>query len=265
VKELLAETKDQGTKEERPSKVRSSKVVLATMEDLVDDGEHEHGVVLANVVLTEEEQMCEELRSECLTLYDNRAPWLLDHVDLFVSMTRNNDMVKAADLYLYVYDDNKDAASYEIWDKVGQGIGNLEALETLHVLVSGDATAPIENTNTQQRTLAPDWERLVYILKHLKKNIRLQVSDASETEQDHHLRYAVDVDAFARMLRGQPRVASFVTENMFYRGSLGTVCAALSTLPSLEAVMLGHRRRGETEQGGELTELDPEHMAMPLF
>jgi hypothetical protein len=41
-------------------------------------------------------------------------------------------------LYLYVYDDNEDAATYAIWDKVGQGIGNLEALESLNVYVSGD-------------------------------------------------------------------------------------------------------------------------------
>jgi hypothetical protein len=219
-----------------------------------------------NDIFAEEEheaQMQEDLGSEYLSLYNDRAPWLLTHADWFLNMSCRNHIVEEVDLYLYVYDDNEYAASYEIWDKVGQGIGNLEALETLHILVSGDpdpGSGPIEIA--QQRTLKPDWERLGYILKHLRKNIRLQVDDGSETEG--HLRYAVDVDSFARMLRGQPMVVRFGTWDIFYRGPLGTVCAALSTLPALESVDLGHRRREDTEQGGEPTVLDPKHMAILL-
>jgi hypothetical protein len=217
--------------------------------DLIDNGEHERQML---------QQMQEDLRSEYLSLYDNRAPWLLANIDSFISMTRCNEIVEEVDLYLYVYDDNEDAACYDIWDKVGQGIGNLEALETLHVLVSGDPdSGTIENDQT------PDWERLGYILTHLGKTIRLQVDDASETE-GHHLRYAIDVDGFSRMLRWQRMVTRFGTGDIFYRGSLGTVCAALSMLPALVSVDLGHRKWEETEQGAEATVLDPEHVTMLL-
>jgi hypothetical protein len=207
------------------------------------------------------EEMIREdlLRSEYLSLYNDRAPWLLTHADSFISMSRCNHIVEEVDLYLYAYDDNEDAASYDIWDTIGQGIGNLEAFESLNVYVSGDPdSGPIENT--QQRS--PDWERLGYILKHLHKAITLEVDDATETES--HSRYAVDVDSFARMLRGQPMVAHFHTEDAFYRGSLGTACAALSILPALEYVILRHRRREVTEQGEEATVLDPKHMALLL-
>jgi hypothetical protein len=81
-------------------------------EDLSDD-------VVDSVLEFEEFQMREGLCNEQLILYRNRLPWLLAHADSFISMSRGNDIAEEVVLYLDVFDDNKDAASYEIWAKVG--------------------------------------------------------------------------------------------------------------------------------------------------
>lgn len=57
---------------------------------------------------------------------DPRAiPLFTNHIDSFVSQSRGNERVNHVYLYPYSFNDHDD----EVWDKVGQAIGSLQALE----------------------------------------------------------------------------------------------------------------------------------------
>jgi hypothetical protein len=51
-------------------------------------------------------------------------------IDSFVAQSRGNDTIICVNLSPYD-DDDVDPGDYEIWDKVGQGVGNLGSLDEL--------------------------------------------------------------------------------------------------------------------------------------
>jgi hypothetical protein len=66
-----------------------------------------------------------------LILGENSIPWILAHIDFFVSeSSQGNERVKEIVLYPHAFIRNDD----DVWDKLGQAIGNLQALEKLCIV-----------------------------------------------------------------------------------------------------------------------------------
>jgi hypothetical protein len=78
-----------------------------------------------------------------LSLYEDSIPWILNHIDCFVSMSRGNESVN--DLYLWPHAFH--GHDEHGWDKVGQAVGNLPPLETLYIFT-------FNRTNGEH---GPDW------------------------------------------------------------------------------------------------------------
>jgi hypothetical protein len=61
---------------------------------------------------------------------------IFDHVEAFVNLSRGNDSVWQAVLHPFT-DPGEDASGtyrYAIWDKIAEGIGNLQALRAIPIL-----------------------------------------------------------------------------------------------------------------------------------
>jgi hypothetical protein len=86
------------------------------------------------------------------------------HADVFVNLSRDNETVE--EVYLYLTTD-PDAQRYAIWDKIAEGIGNLQALRKITIL----------DGNNDDDPLAPDWESLACILRRLRRGIHLCMND----------------------------------------------------------------------------------------
>jgi hypothetical protein len=80
-------------------------------------------------------------------------------VDSFVALSQGNDYVRRVTLYPY----DLGSRNYELWDKVGQGVGNLKSLDEFVIC--------LYRNNTE----APDWETLARILPHIQNKITLRI------------------------------------------------------------------------------------------
>jgi hypothetical protein len=60
-------------------------------------------------------------------LYDDSIPWILNHIDCFVSQSRGNESVKVVYLWPHAFHGHDEDG----WNKVGQAVGNLLSLETI--------------------------------------------------------------------------------------------------------------------------------------
>jgi hypothetical protein len=96
---------------------------------------------------------------------------ILNHIDYFVSKSRDNKKVEV--VYLWPHDIN--GHDDEVWDKVGQAIGNLQALETLHICHSHYPDDDDEEVHT------PDWDALALILSHVRQRITLIIPPPPKT------------------------------------------------------------------------------------
>jgi hypothetical protein len=96
-----------------------------------------------------------------LDLVEESMHWIVNHIDCFVSQSRGNRTV--TDMICYPY--ARHGYDEEVWDKVGQAIGNLQALEGLQISIhkfhddddDDDEVVPI-----------PDWDRLACILRRIR-------------------------------------------------------------------------------------------------
>jgi hypothetical protein len=53
-----------------------------------------------------------------LLLSEDYIPWILNHVDCFVSQSRGNQSIKKVDVFPHDFNGHDD----EVWDKVGQAL-----------------------------------------------------------------------------------------------------------------------------------------------
>jgi hypothetical protein len=67
------------------------------------------------------------LQQRVLRLNEDSLFFILNHIDWFVSKSRDNESVQVLVLYPYTFNSNDD----DVWDKVGQVVGNFEALDQL--------------------------------------------------------------------------------------------------------------------------------------
>jgi hypothetical protein len=154
------------------------------------------------------------------------------HVDAFVNMSRDNKRVQ--EVFLCLAPD-PDAHRYVIWDKVAEGIGNLQALREITIMET-------PSVDDEWEAFAPDWEILACILRRLRRGIQLYMQDGN-TET---------LPAFARAIHGHAMITRFFTGEGFPFGCLDILCSALLTLPALKEISFMHDDGHGQEEGQSL-------------
>jgi hypothetical protein len=170
--------------------------------------------------------------------------WVLNDIDCFVSQSRGNESVTDVFLFpYYSYEFNGQQDSF--WDKVGQVIGNLQALKRLRIYTHGRIFGP---HHADEVVPIPDWEILARILSHMRQKIAVNITDVKAWDVE-------ESRAFARAIRGHPTITSFEDglgegDNFPYEAS-DAVYSALATLPALESISIiinsGRQARPEDE------------------
>jgi hypothetical protein len=160
-------------------------------------------------------------------LYAFNFSWILNHIDCFVSQSQGNKSVKSVSISPYAFNCHDEDA----WDKIGQAVGNLQALETLHF--SGhDNYDEGGSSDEHEDSLILDWEIVAQILRQVRQSVTVII-------ESERLWTIEEVQALARAIRGHPSITSFEDSGMFSYESLDTLCSALATLPALESVLFG--------------------------
>jgi hypothetical protein len=184
------------------------------------------------------------LDKQSLKLNKNSMHWILNNIDCFISQSQDNTSVYEVYLYPHASFGGHDD---DVGDKVGQAVGNLQALGTLHIITHNDH---------DKDSPTVDWEVVARILSHVRQRITLTVTP-------NYLAWrAEDIRSFARAIHGHPTITTFDNCYDFPYESMDSLYSALATLPALESVNLsnnGPQVRPETEstmlQHESLTEL----------
>jgi hypothetical protein len=159
------------------------------------------------------------LHRHILYLDEDSFPWILNHIDCFNRQARLNESIKTVHFYRY----SGDCQDNEVWDKLGQAIGNLQALEKLYIRTNYDENGDLSTSA---------WEILACILRHVRQKIDVDITDIDDwdAEQSRYL---------AQAIHGHPTITSFeVGDEYFPYEFLDSVYSALATLPALESIRL---------------------------
>jgi hypothetical protein len=156
---------------------------------------------------------------------------IFDQPDAFVNLSRGNETIQEVALVPYT-DRGEDAAGtdrYAVWEKIAEGIGNLQMLSRISIKESHSPPAP-------------DWEILACILRRLQRGIVLDVEWGE-------LQYPEALPGLARVIRGQTMITGFSTGEGVPYQCLDTVCSTLLTLPALRNVSFNSIDEQDTEEG----------------
>jgi hypothetical protein len=156
-----------------------------------------------------------------LDVTDGYNASIFAEVDSFVALSQGNTSIKGVLLNPY----DADPGNYELWDKVGQGVGNLKFFNTLRI-------------HLYNRLGGPDWATLARILPHIQNKITLKIDTGC-------MQGTEEMRAFARAIQGHPAITHFNTAVSFE--GTATLCSALTTLPNLESAVLWQQRAGREE------------------
>jgi hypothetical protein len=150
------------------------------------------------------------------------------NVDSFVEHSEGNEIVQRVDLDLY-WDDYSERGLQTMgdWEKLGKGIGNLQALQELRIFGTNWDGEEEEDKDSDEEE-PPDFETLARVLRHVRQKITLCVN-VWETRLE---------EGFARAIRGHPTIQRFETSVSFDEDSLSLLLPALATLPALESIDL---------------------------
>jgi hypothetical protein len=88
-------------------------------------GDHTTGETLRQLQICQDDEAY--ARDHFLVVYDDSIPWILNHIDCFVSQSRGNESVKDVYLWPHAFHGHDEDG----WNKVGQAVGNLLSLETI--------------------------------------------------------------------------------------------------------------------------------------
>jgi hypothetical protein len=180
-----------------------------------------------------------ERRTVCL----NVNILVLIDINCFVSQSRGNENVKEVCLCLHaLFGDGNDV----VWDKLGQAINNLQALEMLCI----DTRAERADGDQDDDLLVParGWEILARILSRVRQKVRVELDGFTTWA-------VVDVQALARAIRGHPTIIHFNSGDALPHESMDSLYSVLATLPALEAVTLS------APPEDEITLVNPESLA----
>jgi hypothetical protein len=153
---------------------------------------------------------------------------IFDQVDAFVNLSRDNKTVECVEMYLSTDPDAQ--TQYAIWDKIAEGIGNLQALD--EIIISSDIF--IYDDGREYPILPEDWEILACILRRLRQGVHLCMWSAAQ------LLGMEALPAFAEVIHGQAMITGFSTGYSFHFDCLDTLCSALLTLPALKMISFEH-------------------------
>jgi hypothetical protein len=167
------------------------------------------------------------LNRQKLVLDEASLPWILKHIDLIVSRSRGNRSIKKVYLYPYSANDH----DYEVWDKVGRTVGNLQGLKTLCIA----SYNYLEDEDDEDLPIV-DWEIVTRILRHVRQSMAIDITGS-------RTRSAEEFRLFAGAIHGHPTITCFEDKSGdFPYESLDAVYSALATLPALEFIILSRRR-----------------------
>jgi hypothetical protein len=147
---------------------------------------------------------------------------ILAQIDYFVALSQGNMSINHVELFPYQPD--LGSRNYELWDKVGQGVGNLKSLIVLRIY--------------HCRLDGLDWQILARILPYIQNKITLQIDGG-------FIEGVEDMRAFARAIQGHPAITHLKADVSFE--CTATLCSTLTTLPNLESVILTQQRLGRGE------------------
>jgi hypothetical protein len=194
-----------------------------------------------------------------LSLDEDAHGWISDHIDYFVSQSRGNETVKEVTLIPYLYASTKIPDGF--WDKFGQAVGNLQALERLIYATPEDfyRTAAIAAAaNDDEVVLIPDSEIVASILSHVRQQITLELEVASPGNSVWH---AEEARSFARAIHGHPTIWGFVDGGgMFPYEVSDALYSALATLPALELIKISNLALHSTRPEDESALANPESL-----
>jgi hypothetical protein len=186
----------------------------------------------------------EELSGDTI-LFDklDDATGFFDQADAFVDLSRNNLSVQKVVLFPVIdpAGDNAGTHRCSTWDKIAEGIGNLEALREIKI---------VDFSYGQEDLLAPDWEILACILRRLRRGIHLYIHVYDVPGLLLWNTEALSV--FAGVIHGQAMITRFSTGDRFPFHCLDTLCSALLTLPALTNVSFEQRDGQGPEEGQSL-------------
>jgi hypothetical protein len=155
--------------------------------------------------------------------------WMLKHIDCFVSQSRGNESIEEVTIPLF----SNDGEDHAFWDKVGQAIGNLQALKTLRISTFCDDEDDDEYTDPPTH----DWEILERILSHIRQKVSVDF-------EDNNPRHPLDAEesrSFARVIHRHPTITCFADNiGLFPYEASDALYSALATLPALESISLSH-------------------------
>jgi hypothetical protein len=167
------------------------------------------------------------LCQESIDLSKRRGDVVFRRPNTFVTETQGNTVVKR--VMLNPYDDVP--RNYEIWDKIGQGVGNLEGIKKLQITLD-TSTGGYDCVRVRE----PDWEIVARILRHVRSHIELVIRDFHDWATE-------DVRGLSRAIYGNPMIQRFEPVNAFPFESSDVLCSALATLPALDYVRLSHQEQ----------------------
>jgi hypothetical protein len=177
---------------------------------------------------------------------DHSRSWIWNHIDCFISQSRGNKIVQQ--VYLNASLNGHD----DVWDKVGQAVGNLQALNALQICSHDydDDSDDEDDEDEDEDSPIIDWEIVARILRHVRQSVTIGI-------ENERLRTIEEVQPFARAICGHPTITGFDDSGMFPYESLETLISTLTTLPALESVTFG---APEVRQSYESTLTNPESL-----
>jgi hypothetical protein len=178
------------------------------------------------------------LDKENLFLNDGAINLILNDIDFFVSLSRDNRAVQRVFLYPYVLHGHDDDA---VWNKVGQALGNLQALEQLRI-----SNRKFADDYDCDVVLVPDWERLARILSHMRQIFAVNPHDNYEYNNDCDSWTVGEAQGLARAIRGHPTITRFDCDMIFPHESMDSLYSAWATLPALKSVSLTSPQEDES-------------------
>jgi hypothetical protein len=144
-------------------------------------------------------------------------PWILNHIDCFVSQSLGNKKVKHVhfNLHASLFNGHDD----DVLNKVGQAVGNLQALKALHICSHNyDDEVDSDEDDEDEDADSPsiDWEIIARILRHVRQNVTVTIKYG-------RLRLIEGMQPFVRAICGHPTITGFEDNGMFPHESLETV------------------------------------------
>jgi hypothetical protein len=192
----------------------------------------------------DDEEYVDDILSGCYVHLDKESiPCVMNVIDYFVSQSRGNESVKQVYLYPYAFNVQDD----DVWDKVGQAIGNFQSLDWLCIFTPNY----LGNDNEDEDLPNPDWDILARILFRVRQRIPLVVTSSEDEDEAHESAWrAQDVRSFIRAIHGHPTITRFEGGDMIPEAYMDALYSASATLPALESLIFsntGRQARPEDE------------------